>query len=1409
MQNNRTKWKKLGIGLIITSAIFTFLILQTKAAEQSDAIGVRVMPNPNHDSIESWYAKQGFRGSPQSLIVDGYEAIRDGRTVFVNAANLDTVGNKLYTNVYLISYNQESAPKTVDILGQLVSHWKFNNNVVAPGQCSISNKLCQADSDCAKDYICSNSATSPSQGKCVLKDNKQCLIDSDCPISLFCDSLKAKLTRDVKRLGALNQLKDLAESYKVINGTYPGLQAGTYVLGNSISLWPSWQQTLGPQIKLTQPVIDPINILGYCAGYDATTCWNNNTNEFVSPKLVLPYGSYALMYGATSNGVNYNLCAVFESKSAGIDTAEGKFTASSCAVGAGYSGSNSNTAPVLISSYTDGETGKEFNGYVRAQDTEGDQIFWKLTPSSGAWSSWSAAPVLQDAGSNNQKKIYALKTGAPGVYKMLLTLSDSRGAASSTTLTFNVSAANKPVIEADSIDYYVDPINPLKYTFYIQGSNSIPAISNFSFKPLNAGFNQAINSQITGYTPTLTMVGLNRVKVDYSILISPSAKIPVDITLPYRISATVNGATATKDVNLNLKIEQPYLDFECENMARFGKPYQISTTNIPRSCLLGSLKSGNHSLTYSVTSTTSATSLIIRTDATSSNAYLEAPFISGTVGPNAISVKATNEYGASSTKIFNLNINNFCGDGIKQQPNTEGRGGFYNDGNEACDGAAGVITSTISTSSDLQYGCTTNGDSPYPILNNQSCVFKPGDNGGGYCGDGLCQFQIPVNGQPQAMENCWNCQQDCGSCIATITSNADQEHIVYANATRLYKETSATAIDTATTTLIAGKNVFAFWNSNLNDAGYGLAFKINIGPSPMNNNVTVTSFAEFNGSNVGVKCSPAPSLGGVLSAVDYEPASLSAWTTPGFNDSSWLSPALITARALFLGGPYIWDQNTPASGGAVFCRLSFQYDPYSMSMCTRNCSGKTCGPDGCGNICGFCASGQTCAANGTCACTPISCAGRTCGSDGCGGTCGAGACPTNYECSTVSGTCVLKNDCGLRTCGLDSYGNTCGTCNGTCLGGSCIPNSDCATKQCGYDSVTGAPCGTCDPTKVCTSAGQCACAVGTCGATCATCPTGTVCSGTTATDTCICSPTCAGKTCGGDDGCGGKCTVASFGTNSCVTYGFDLGTLTCVNGQVSTAGCSKTPVCKPTTTCATAGMVCGTFVDDCGNSIQCGGCDDNNICTTDACGAGGKCSFTINSNKVSCSSPYGTCSISGQYSCGANGLLGTTCNPLTDPVTTYCAGKACGLDACGNICGPGCASGQTCNGGVCTTAVCTPQCTGKNCGSDGCGGYCGSNGGACTGTNTCSASGVCTAPICTPQCTGKNCGSDGCGGYCGSNGGGCASGQTCNTSGVCVSTCTPSCTGKNCGSDGCGGTCGTNAGSCAAGQTCNTSGVCV
>jgi len=75
--------------------------------------------------------------------------------------------------------------------------------------------------------------------------------------------------------------------------------------------------------------------------------------------------------------------------------------------------------------------------------------------------------------------------------------------------------------------------------------------------------------------------------------------------------------------------------------------------------------------------------------------------------------------------------------------------------------------------------------------------------------------------------------------------------------------------------------------------------------------------------------------------------------------------------------------------------------------CLPSCSGKECGPDGCGGSCGTCPSGQPCI-NGKCQCIP-NCTDKECGPDGCGGECKPGCAP-GYPCLD-NGKCAKDGPC--------------------------------------------------------------------------------------------------------------------------------------------------------------------------------------------------------------------------------------------------------------------------------------------------------------------------------------------------------------------------------------------------------------
>lgn len=321
---------------------------------------------------------------------------------------------------------------------------------------------------------------------------------------------------------------------------------------------------------------------------------------------------------------------------------------------------------------------------------------------------------------------------------------------------------------------------------------------------------------------------------------------------------------------------------------------------------------------------------------------------------------------------------------------------------------------------------------------------------------------------------------------------------------------------------------------------------------------------------------------------------------PFFGDAGFWDEICVEYAMLDCGG--CGSCNGPAtqcgwqSGEGYYdCMAQASSDPTGQSPrtcgggCTPQCSGKQCGPDGCGGVCGQCLSSQSCnTTTGQCtaSCTPT-CSGRQCGPDGCGGTCGQ--CLSGQTCNSGSGQCTSSctPQCSGRECGPDGCGALCGqclsgeTCNtttGQCAS-SCTPQ--CGGKQCGPDGCGGV-CGQCLSAQECNGTGQCVtpcvpscdgkqCGDNGCGGSCGECPSGRSCQA----GMCVlgCTPQCAGKVCG-DDGCGGSCGTCSEG-EVCDAGGQCGSSCSCIGKQCGDDGCGRTcGFCGPNTDCNAVTQQC-------------------------------------------------------------------------------------------------------------------------------------------------------------------------------------------------------------------------------------------
>lgn len=223
-----------------SSTLKRFLFTNFK---NSDAIGFQVFPNSKHLSPADWYASdprgggQGFAGKLQELTVDGYRAVSDGNNVYIDALNYASTTESLFTNIYLFSINADASAETRKVFEQLLSNLKFNVNLTNYGYCGAGLN---------------------NPGFATV-----CKTDFDCPAGQVCSVQTDKLKRNYDRLRGLNSIENALAGYAVGKpaGSYPELESGTYLTGQTISVWQSWPQLAAATGRGSLPV-DPINQLG-------------------------------------------------------------------------------------------------------------------------------------------------------------------------------------------------------------------------------------------------------------------------------------------------------------------------------------------------------------------------------------------------------------------------------------------------------------------------------------------------------------------------------------------------------------------------------------------------------------------------------------------------------------------------------------------------------------------------------------------------------------------------------------------------------------------------------------------------------------------------------------------------------------------------------------------------------------------------------------------------------------------------------------------------------------------------------------------------------------------------------------------------------------------------------------------
>ncbi|MEI7498689.1 MAG: myxococcus cysteine-rich repeat containing protein [Candidatus Falkowbacteria bacterium] len=797
----------------------------TLADSASDAIAIRILPNPKHFSVLRWYQSKGFTGSPAVMSVDGYDAVRDGRTVYVGFSNIVevgaadsrlTVGDKLYTNIMVISYNQDQTKETVEIFNRILENFKINSNITAAGSCSET--LAQ---------------------KCVYGTSCQVPQCSACSNTEHCISSHDVAVRDTRRLADLADLGDALQKYRDNNqGFCPKLAGGSYLPNKSVSTWPSWQEKLGIALGGSLPV-DPINRLGPCgSNFNPITCWDEKQKAYggkLVPVFGLPTSSNAYYYSSTPDG---HACSFSVATEANLKCA----ATGECIVGASVAASYdfdpvaSKPPVVLCGSMVGGPYG-EFTHYIGAYDPDpedNNSLTWSIDTSGVDWvgKGWSAAPILQKVPVINQRSVYALNAGAAGSYPFTITVTDHSGTSTVKTCTINL-FSSPPAIDPASIAGLVDqhvyageqmePFSvvasepkhdyPMTFSFTGYGLDGTIIGNMFSCSSVspnkgetNGNFNCYLNKQAVNHPGNnyqvviramdksgeffdanydLEVINYPPVFTDYTVEIEASTTRAVDevhwnardllsnFPLTHGLDTPLPAGLTYSTTNVprpntvvtyrrgaaitNSSVGVNSWDYHLKGQLTAGTTFDIPTTTLQYTATVtdkfGAAIIGNITLAVTNAAPVITGAALCPAKVRHSNPYLctlpvydangnaivdlassNLPSgiigqlvgtnikISGTpaisaVGPakNVVLVVKDEFNYYSDPASFSLQVVDYCGDNVKQNPNLEGVV-------EQCDGTDGIANSPSLSGVNTQYACAANCQPT-----------------GGYCGDGTIQ----------------------------------------------------------------------------------------------------------------------------------------------------------------------------------------------------------------------------------------------------------------------------------------------------------------------------------------------------------------------------------------------------------------------------------------------------------------------------------------------------------------------------------------------------------------------------------------------------------------------------------------------------------------------------------------------
>ncbi|KKU25360.1 MAG: hypothetical protein UX39_C0032G0002 [Candidatus Magasanikbacteria bacterium GW2011_GWA2_46_17] len=210
----------------------------------ADVIGFKIMENPHHVSPMQWY-REHFTDSPEPTTVNGWQAVRRGNTIYVSAANFNT---QLYSNIYVVSYNEGASAETKVIYDQLVNNLKYLVNVPD----NLSSGFCGVGSTGTGGVVTTTGGVAV-----TCSNDQECLAYNS---NSYCNAFDDKVKRDLVRLADFRTI----EAAIMDHNSIPELDSGTFVRSHTTSAWPSWLETFSTELGTAMPA-DPINNFYGCS----------------------------------------------------------------------------------------------------------------------------------------------------------------------------------------------------------------------------------------------------------------------------------------------------------------------------------------------------------------------------------------------------------------------------------------------------------------------------------------------------------------------------------------------------------------------------------------------------------------------------------------------------------------------------------------------------------------------------------------------------------------------------------------------------------------------------------------------------------------------------------------------------------------------------------------------------------------------------------------------------------------------------------------------------------------------------------------------------------------------------------------------------------------------------------------